>query len=146
MMEIQSWWIWIFFAVLFIVAEIFTAGFFIFWFGIAAAVVGILALFGVSSVWQWIAFIVLSAVLTIISRRFADKFTSKQPDGIGADRFLGRTGIVIEKIDNDKNTGRIRLDQEEWRAESVNDELIEVGTKVKILKVEGVHLVVEKIS
>ncbi len=145
-MEIQIWWIWIFFAVIFIIAEIFTAGFFIFWFGIGAAVAGILALLGAGNLWQWTAFIVISAVLVIISRRFADKFTTKQPDGIGADRFAGRVGIVIEKIDNDKNTGRIRLDKEEWRAESSNDEIINVNSKVKIVKIQGVHAIVEKIS
>ena len=40
------WLIWFVIAAFFIIAEIFTAGFFLFWFGIGAAVGGLLALFG----------------------------------------------------------------------------------------------------
>ena len=35
------WWVWIIFAALFIVGEIFTAAFFLLWFGVGAAVAGI---------------------------------------------------------------------------------------------------------
>jgi len=145
-MDIQIWWIWIFFAVVFIVAEIFTAGFFIFWFGVGAAIAGILALLGASNLWQWIAFIVSTSILTIISRKFADKFSVKQPEGIGADRFIGEKGVVIEKIDNIGNTGRIRVNKEEWRAESASGKILNVNTKVKIVKIEGVHMIVERLT
>ena len=43
-MEVKAWMIWMIFAAVFIVGEMFTAGFFLLWFGIGAGVAGLLAL------------------------------------------------------------------------------------------------------
>lgn len=145
-MEIQIWWIWMAVAAVFIVAEIFTAGFFIIWFGVGAAVAGVLALIGLGSGWQWLVFVIVSGGLFALSRRFAEKFSKKQPPGIGADRFLNKIGIVIEDIDNIKNSGRVRLDKEEWRADNESEGVITKGLKVKVVKLDGTHLVVKKIE
>ena len=116
--DVVAWWVWFIVAAAFAISEIFTAGFFLFWFGIGAAVAGVLALVGLSAPWQWIAFIVVSSALAMLSRRFAERFSRPQPDGVGANRLLGPQGIVLEPIDNLRNTGKVRLEKEEWRAES----------------------------
>ncbi len=136
------WWIWMILAAVFVIAEVFTAGFFILWFGIGAAVAGVFALLGLGPAWQWGAFVVVSGVLFAGSRRFAERFTKKQPPGIGADRFIGKRGLVLEEIDDVRNTGRVRLDKEEWRAESDADEVIPEGTRVEVVRLEGTHLIV----
>lgn len=140
------WWIWLILAALFLVAEIFTAGFFIFWFGLGAAAAGLLALLGLSVVWQWLAFVIVSGSLVIVSRRFADRFTKQQPPGIGADRFIGKTGVVLEEINNVENTGRVRIDKDEWRADSETDGSIMRGTRVVVTRVEGAHLIVKTMN
>jgi membrane protein implicated in regulation of membrane protease activity len=145
-MAVKLWWIWMILAAIFVVGEIFTAGFFLLWFGIAAALAGILALLGLSAGWQWGAFFVVSAVLYLASRPFADKLTKKQPPGIGADRFIGKKGLVLEDVDNAKNTGRVRLDKEEWRADSETDEAIPAGSRVEVTRLDGTHLVVKVIK
>ena len=114
------------------------------WFGIGAAVAGILALMGLGAGWQWGAFVVVSGILFGLSRRFAEKFSKKQPPGIGADRFLDKVGIVTETIDNIKNQGRVRLDREEWRADSESGELIKKGMMVKVVRLNGTHLIVHQ--
>jgi len=139
----EFWWIWLVLAAIFVVSEMFTAGFFIFWFGIGAAVAGLLALLGLSVLWQWAGFVVVSGVLVIISRRFAERFTKKQPPGIGADRFIGKIGIVLEDVNNIDNTGRVRIDKDEWRADSENEEIIPKGSKVVVTRLDGTHLVVK---
>ncbi|UCE19105.1 MAG: NfeD family protein [Gemmatimonadota bacterium] len=141
-MAIEAWWLWMALAAIFIVGEIFTAGFFILWFGIGALVAGILALLGLGAVWQWGGFVVVSGVLFAVSRKFADRFTKKQPPGVGADRFVGKVGTVLEEIDNMKNTGRVRLDREEWRAESETGDILPEGAQVKVIRLDGVHLIV----
>lgn len=141
-MEFEIWWIWMAIAALFIVGEIFTQGFFLFWFGIGAAVAGVLALFGLSFGWQLGAFVVVSGVLFVVSRRFAEKFSKKQPPGIGADRFVGLEGIVLHEIDNTLNTGRVRVEKDEWRADSETGETIPQGTRVVVTRLDGTHLVV----
>jgi len=145
-MAVNIWWIWMVIAALFVIGEIFTAGFFLLWFGIGAAVAGILALLGLGAGWQWGTFIVVSGVLFGVSRRFAERFTKKQPPGIGADRFVGKKGVVLEEVDNVKNTGRVRIDKEEWRADSDTGEVIPVGKMVRVARLDGTHLVVETLK
>ena len=145
-MEFQLWWLWMALAVIFIIGEIFTAGFFILWFGVGAAIAGLLAIAGLGAGWQWGAFIIVSGVLLAVSRKFAERFTKKQPPGIGADRFIGKQGTVLEEIDNAKNIGRVRLGKEEWRAEADKDEIIAVGDRVQVVKLDGTHLVVKTLE
>jgi membrane protein implicated in regulation of membrane protease activity len=142
----KVWWIWMVIAAVFIIGELFHMGFFLLWFGVGAAVAGILALLGLGAGWQWASFIVLSAVLFAISRKFAERFTKKQPPGIGADRFLDKKGVVIEVIDNLKNTGRVRVGKDEWRADSETGETIPEGKLVAVARVEGTHLVVKVVK
>jgi membrane protein implicated in regulation of membrane protease activity len=145
-MEIKIWWIWMIIAAFFIIGEIFTQGFFILWFGVGAAVAGILSLLGLGIGWQLAAFVVVSGVLFIVSRRFAERFSKKQPPGIGADRFIGLEGIVLEEIDNAKNTGQVRVQKDEWRADSETGEIIPKGARIKVTRLDGTHLVVRIIK
>jgi membrane protein implicated in regulation of membrane protease activity len=143
---IKIWWLWMALAAAFVVGEMFTAGFFLLWFGIGAASAGVLALLGVSFPWQLGAFVVVSGVLLAASRRFAERFSRKQPPGIGADRFVGKRGLVLEQIDGIKNSGRVRIDREEWRAESESGAEIPVGARVEVVRLEGTHLIVKRIE
>ncbi|MBN2412955.1 NfeD family protein [candidate division KSB1 bacterium] len=146
MFGINIWLIWFILAAFFIVGEMFTAGFFILWFGIGAAAAGLCALLGLGPIWQWLAFVVISGILVVVSRKFANRVTKEQPPGIGADRFIGMAGMVLEEINNLKNTGRVRMNKEEWRAESANDDIIPKNKRVKVIKVDGTHLIVEPIK
>jgi membrane protein implicated in regulation of membrane protease activity len=142
-MVIKIWWVWIAIAAFFVIAEIFHMGFFLLWFGVGAAVAGILALLGFGMGWQLASFIIVSGVLFAVSRRFAERFTKKQPPGVGADRFIDKKGVVIEEINNLKNTGRVRIGKDEWRADSDTGEVISPGQTVEVIKVEGTHLIVK---
>jgi membrane protein implicated in regulation of membrane protease activity len=133
-------------AALFVVGEIFTAAFFLLWFGVGAAAAGFLALMGVGFGWQLGVFVIVSFVLFAISRRFAERVTKQQPPGIGADRVIGEECVVLEEINNADNTGRVRMDREEWRAESGTGEVIPIQTRVRVVRISGTHLVVDKIT
>ncbi|KPL19062.1 MAG: hypothetical protein AMJ92_05040 [candidate division Zixibacteria bacterium SM23_81] len=145
-MPSSIWWIWMILAAICIIGEVFTAGFFLLWFGIGALVAGLLAILGLGAGWQWATFVVVSGVLFAVSRKFAERFTKKQPPGIGADRFIGKRGLVLEEIDNAKNTGRIRIDKEEWRADSDTDMVIAVGSRVEVTRLDGTHMVVKTVE
>jgi membrane protein implicated in regulation of membrane protease activity len=142
-MEFEIWWVWMAMAALFIVGEIFTQGFFLLWFGVGAAVAGVFAILGLGVGWQLGAFVVVSGALFIVSRRFAEKISKKQPPGIGADRFVGLEGIVLEEIDNVKNTGRVRVQKDEWRADSETGEPIPEGEQIVVTRLDGTHMVVK---
>jgi membrane protein implicated in regulation of membrane protease activity len=142
-MAASYWWIWAIVAAFFIIGEILTFGFFLLWFGIGAIVAGAAAFLGSGLVWQLGIFVVVSFVLFAISRRFAERITKAQPPGIGADRFIGKECVVLEEIDNDKNTGRVRMVREEWRAESETGIRIPAGAKVVVVGIHGTQLVVQ---
>ncbi len=138
------WWLWMLMAALFVVGEIFTGGFFILWFGIGAAVAGVLALLGLDAIWQWGAFVVVSGSLIPLSKRFAQAVTDEQPTGIGADRNIGQQAVVTEQIDNESDSGQVRINGEQWRAKSVSGEKIAEGAKVTVTAQEGTQLLVTK--
>lgn len=142
-MNPDYWWVWMVVAAVFAVGEIFTAGFFLLVFGIGAAVAGLLAVFDMGAAWQWTAFIVVSFVSFLASRRFAERVSDAQPPGIGADRFIGEQCVVLEEIDNAKNSGRVRMNKEEWRADSAGGDVIPKDTRVVVRSIKGTHLVVE---
>jgi inner membrane protein len=144
-MHIEMWWIWIAMAAILLIAEIFTAGFFLIWFSIGAAGAGILAMLGVGRPAQLIVFILLSGILFVFGRRFADRVTAKQPPGIGADRFIGKNGYVIEEIDNITGKGRIKAGPDEWIAMSENGEKIGINTIVEIMRVDGTKAIVKSV-
>jgi membrane protein implicated in regulation of membrane protease activity len=141
-MEFQIWWLWFGLAAVFIIGEVFTEGFFLLWFGIGAGISGVLALAGVGPAVQWAVFVVVSGALFAVSRRFAERVTHKQPPGIGADRLIGRRGVVLEQIDNMQSVGKVRIDKEEWRAESEDESVIESGTRIEVIRLDGTHAVV----
>ena len=143
-MNVEIWVLWLILAAILMIGEVFSAGFFLFWFSIGAAAAGLAALFGANEIVQLIVFIVVSGVLFATGRKFAKRVTKKQPPGIGADRFVGGTGIVLEEINPITNTGKIRLNQEPWRAESENGEIVSAGATVKVLRIDGTRAIVQK--
>lgn len=136
-------WMWLAMAVTLVVAEIFTAGFFLLPFGIGAAVAAVLALLGVDLGWQWGVFIVLSASLLIPMRRFADKMTHEPPQKVAGDRLIGRTGVVTQDVDGGRGDGRVRVDREDWVADSQDGGPIAAGQRIIVTAVVGAHLVVK---
>jgi len=135
-------WIWTGMAVVMGIGEMLTAGFFQLPFAIGAAVAAILAWLDVDGVYQWIAFFLVSGVAFAYLRRFVRGQDEKEQPAIGANRWVNRTGMVLETIDPDAATGLVRIDGgEQWRATS-DAGPITAGTKVVITEVRGTRLVV----
>ncbi len=139
-------WIWIGLTAIFIIGEIFTAGFFLFPFGIGAGLAAILTLIGAPAWLQWTGFVVLSGVMVVFSRKLADRLTREPPEKVGVDRLIGEIAIVLEAIDPASDSGMVRIKKDEWRATSANDERIEQGSRVRVVRIEGAHLVVEEVK
>lgn len=140
------WWIWFALAAIFLIGEIFTAGFFLLWFCIGAAAAAILALLKVGETGQLVVFILVSGITFVFGRKLAEHISVKQPPGIGADRFVGKNGVVIEKIDNAANTGSVRIGQDEWRANSETGDVIPEGEHINVTRVDGTHAIVKIIE
>ena len=144
-MDSESWrWIWLAVAAVFAVGELSAPGtFFLLPFAIGAAVAAVLAFAGASLVVELVAFIGVSLVALAAFRNLAHRLDQEEPtDGIGSKRLIGRPAKVIEAIEGTHDLGTVRIDREEWRAESGNGEPIPVGSPVKVVEVRGTRVVV----
>lgn len=133
------------FAVAAAVGEISVAGsFFLAPFALAAAASAVAAFAGVSVALEWVIFVAAAgasfAGLRPLSRRLD---ASSPPSAVGAQRWAGRQGFVVRDIPGGPGeTGMIRLDREEWRAESFTGHPIRAGSTVLVSRVDGTRLVV----
>ncbi|MDY0341871.1 MAG: NfeD family protein, partial [Coriobacteriia bacterium] len=105
-----------------------------------------LAFADVPLIWQWVVFIGASAVLLLGLRRFADRVTHEPPEKFGADRLIGKQGIVIETLDPGDGNGRVRIEREEWRADTSSPDAVPEGSQVIVERVSGTHLVVRTVD
>lgn len=139
-------WGWLIAAMIFFLAEVFTTGFVLAAFGVGAIAASLLAFLGIGFQWQMAVFVVVSALSIFFSRRFAERITGPQPQGVGVDRVLGKQAVVLETIDPVHANGRVRVEREEWRAQSLNNEIIPVDSIVEVIRVEGTRLIVRKVA
>lgn len=138
-------WVWVVAAVFFLVAEILTVSFFISCFGVGAIAAALVAAFAPEAYTaQMAVFVAVSAITVALTRRFADRVSGKQAEDFGVDRLRGQSGVVLQAINSTTGTGRVRVAREEWRADSVNMELIEAGSVIEVIDIEGTHLVVRR--
>lgn len=143
----DTWfWVWTALAAVLIVGEMFTAGFFLLPFGIGAAAAAAADYIGLALGWQWAAFLVVSVALLFGLRGFADRVTHEPPEKVGVDRLVGKVGVVTEAIEPGDGAGRIRIEREEWRADSPVERLIPIGSRVRIERIEGTHVVVTPVE
>ena len=139
------WPFWLIIAGLCFVIEIYTVGFFIFWFGIGALLALLISFITNNLFIQVVVFLVTSSLLVVLTKPLMKKFL-KNEKSIPTNYFslIGKTGIVIEKIDTSNSTGQVKVKGELWSA--ISDSDIEKDSKVKVLSVDGVKLKVEQLK
>ena len=132
---------WIFWLVLVIVlsfVEIATVSLVSIWF-VASGIVAMILSFFIEDT----AIITTIFILLVISRPIVNKLRSKDNEKTNLDRIIGETAIVTEDIK--KNVvGEVKVDGKRWSA--VSKEKCLKGDTVKVLKIDGVKLIVEKES
>ena len=139
-------WAWIVVAIFFFLTEVFTAGIVLLCFGIGALGAALVAFLGAGLAWQILAFIVVSAVVVLLARPFADRISRPGVQQIAGNRMIGKWAVVLQTVDPIANTGMVRLESERWRAESLDGDQLEVGEVVKVLGVDGVRLQVRAVD
>ena len=140
-------WRWIFLvaAVVLTVGEIAVAGtFFLLPFGVGALAAALAAFAGLSVALDWLVFVVVSAAASAVIWPLGRRLDRKTPHAaIGATRWVGRQALVTRDIPGMAGgTGMVRLDREEWRAESMIGLPIRAGSTVLVSRVDGTRLVV----
>ncbi len=137
---------WIAALVVFLVVEAVSAGLVSIWFAAGALAALICALLH-GPVWlQAVWFVVVSGVTLILTRPLVKKYVNGKSVATNADRNIGRSAVVTERIDDLAGTGAVKLDGVLWTARSSGGEPIETGTTVVVREIQGVKLMVEPAS
>jgi membrane protein implicated in regulation of membrane protease activity len=142
--EPETWrWIWLGAALLFGIGEMATPGaFFMAPFAVGAVVAAALAFADVPLGGQWAAFVGVSLVALVALRPLARRLDRDGgADGIGSRRLIGKGGTVLEAIGPD-HLGLVRVEREEWRAESADRSSLPAGSSILVTEVEGTRLIV----
>lgn len=117
------------------------------WFAVGALAAFFVTMFGGEFWLQIVVFLVVSLVVLIFYRPLAVKYVNAKRITTNVEDLVGKEGKVIEKVSNLEQSGRVVLNGIDWAARATNDDcIIESGNIVKVLKVEGVKLIVEPMN
>ena len=140
-----AWLIWALVAVVLTVGELLTPGmFFLGPVALAAVVAGVAAAAGLGLVVQLVLFIAGSLATLLFLRPVARRHLH-MPAAIrtGSAALEGKKAVVVQRVD--VNGGRVRIGGEEWSARAyLDDQVIEPGTRVEVVKIEGATALVHE--
>lgn len=147
-MEQVGWILWIVLGVALIIAETFTLGFVLFWFGIGALAAAIAGWLGFGFGIQFLIFAAVSIVLTAMSRTIFSKYYELGDDTAvktGIDSLPGQIGTVTVSSKGALNEGAVKVYGSTWTAFPVDGStpLIE-GEKVEVVRVQGSSIYVRR--
>lgn len=142
------WYIWLILAGIFLIVEIMTVGFLIFWLSIGSLLAMLTSFFTDSIFIQTAVFVVSSTILLFATKPFVKKFAkTKSPIETNVYSIIGKTGIVTQEINSIQSTGQIKVNGEVWSAIGENNSfIIPKDSEVKILEIKGVKAIVTPVK
>ncbi len=133
---------WLVLAVVFILFEAATVTMVSAWFAAGALCALLASLLGAQLWLQGVIFLAVSAVLLALLRPLARKHFTPHISKTNVDAIVGAEGLVTVRICNQSFTGQVRLGAMEWTARSSSGAPIEVGTPIRVDRIEGVKVFV----
>ena len=139
--------IWIIVGVGLMIAEIFTLGFVLFWFGIGAIVAAFAGFLGAGVGLQFLLFAIVSIGLTAMSRTILSKYLPSQSEHFrtGVDSLPGKVGTVTGASKGALNESAVKVYGSTWTAYPIDDVALEEGEKVEVVEVRGSSIYVRPI-
>lgn len=139
----MNWIFWLILVIVLSFVEIATVNLVSIWFVASGIVAMVLSFIIEDTATVTTIFILLGILLLIISRPIVNKLRSKDNEKTNLDRIIGERAIVTEDIKKNE-VGEVKVDGKRWSA--ISKEKCLKGDRVKILKIDGVKLIVEKES
>jgi membrane protein implicated in regulation of membrane protease activity len=138
------WQFWAIVAVVCLIVELSTGGFFVLCFALGAVVTAIVSIFDLSFYGQLFVFAVCSLLAVFLVRPFALKYfrNHKSPDRVSnADALMDRVGVVSTAIEAN-GFGRVAIDGDDWKAVSDDGGAVAQGARVKVVGRDSIILTV----
>lgn len=140
-------WVWLAVIVATVVVELITMELVSVWFTIGAIVPFILAATNAVG-WeiQVVIFVVVSAVLVLALRKITKKFLLRNSnEKTNLEAIIGKEYRMLTETDFD-TIGTLKINDIVWNAVGKNQQEIKKGEIVRVLKVDGNKLIVEKVE
>lgn len=135
--------IWVAAMILFAALEAATVGALVsIWFSLGALAALIVSCFTPNFWVQLAVFLVVSCAAFALVRPLVKRYVNPRTQRTNADRLVGQEAIVTETIDNLASTGQASIAGQVWTARGEDNTPIEAGARVKVLRIEGVKLIV----
>ena len=94
---------------------------------------------------QVVLFLAVSIILLLFTRPVVMKYLNRNKTATNADSLIGEQAVVTQTINNLMSRGEVFINGMAWTARSGReDEVIEKDTVVRILRIDGVKLIVER--
>ena len=139
----MSWWIWIVLGLGLLTLEILTpGGFFVFFFGLAALVVGAAVALGAGGpAWlQWLLFSVLSiGSVFLFRRRLVAALKAREGGSVGVETLVGEVATLVDDL-APGSVGKAELRGTAWSVRSEEPRLLPRGQRCRVQRVEGLTL------
>lgn len=133
-------WIWLGIVICLALIEILTINLTTIWFVASGLISLVLSIFIDNYIIEFSVFVIGGVLLLIFTRSYlTTKFNSNIKTNL--DRVIGMKGIVTEVITKN-NPGEVKVDGKRWTA--IANKNIEKNKEVKIIKIDGVKLIVEE--
>jgi membrane protein implicated in regulation of membrane protease activity len=147
-----TWILWTVLGVILIIAEVFTPGFVLLWFGVGALAAAFASLVGISSLpLQFLIFAAVSVALTAASRTIFVNYFSREKTGsdlkTGVDALPGKIGTVVTSSKGALHEGAVKVYGSTWTAyPAEGEEPLEAGDRVAVERVQGASIYVRRIE
>jgi membrane protein implicated in regulation of membrane protease activity len=138
---IEQWVVWLSIVIILAFVEISTINLVSIWFVLSGIISLIVSFFTDSYIIQFGVFVICGVVLLVVTKPMVNNLIKHKKTPTNFDRIIGENGVVTEKIEKN-NYGEVKVDGKKWTAFA--DEAIDVGCTIKILKIDGVKLKVER--
>lgn len=139
--------LWLVLTIIFIFAELITIGLFSIWFAAGAVGALLVAIAGGGIGLQIVVFLIISIGLLAATRPWAKRFVNARIQNTNIDALIGEEIRIRERVSNMDQTGVAVVHGKEWTVRSTKDsEIIESGETARIVEIQGVKLIVEKME
>ena len=149
-MDQIGWIIWLIVSVVLVIAEVFTLGFVLLWFGVGALAAAAVGFLGLGFAWQFATFAVVSIALTAMSRTiFANYLPHRHADAMktGMDSLPGKVGTVTGASKGALNEAAVKVFGSTWTAYPIDGEReLTEGEKVEVVEVKGSSIYVRRVT
>lgn len=145
MFGLPLWSMWLILCGLLLLIEIFNASFLLIWPGIGSFFAFIACILGAPVELQIAVFAISTTLMIIFMKPLVQKFfKNSDTTQMNKDALIGKKGIIVKAIDPQNEMGQVKVAGELWSAITTDKDEIKVDEAVKVVKVEGVKLIVTK--